>query len=79
MVRSIVFLVVDRIVNEYELIFSQLKLKLFAEVFGVLLIDHAFIQLLTSLASQFTSLVMTELSEDQQSVFKKLFSKHVAE
>ena len=64
MVRSIVFLVVDRIVNEYELIFSQLKLKLFAEVFGVLLKDYAFIHQFTSLSFRFTSFVMTKLSED---------------
>jgi hypothetical protein len=80
-VKIIVFLVVARIiiVNEYELIASQLKLKLFAEEFGVLLIDHAFIHLMTYLSSPFTRFAMTKLSEDKQSVSKKLLSKYVAE
>ena len=79
MICRLILLFIDGVVYENELFLFQNKVKLFFELFGELLNYGAFIHTHTSLAIPFTGFVMSEPREDQQSVVKKLFSKHVAE
>ena len=67
------------IVDKTKLVFGEVELKLFAEVFGILRIYFGFIHLIAFESILFTSVIITKLSEDQHRVLEKIVPEHVTE